>query len=601
MENKTKTVGKMMKKIIIIFVLLFIPCLSFAQTHIPSGDVSGTWTIDGSPYIVDGNITVPVDSTLIIEPGVNIIFSGSYKFKVYGRLLSEGTEIDTIYFTAQDTTIGWKGLKFYDTDINQQDSSKVKYCRLEYGRQGSLIYCSNSSCILIKNSAITNNLDGRGISCGESSPTLINVTISNNISQNYGGGIYCTESSNPHLVNVTISGNSAAGAGGVYCSYNSNPMFENVIIADNYPQGICCTYSSSPILNNVTIIGNEGGGIACSDNSNPILNNVIISNNTVWGGLFCINSSPVLTNVLISGNSGGEFGGGIYSEGTGSLLLQDVIITGNSALDMGGGVALIGADMIMVNGIVADNYADDAGGIYCHDGVSLVLTNVTVSENSVGDYGIVGGVGCEFDCILNITNSIVWNNDPMDIYLYGYGCESYITYSDIGGEGWQGIGNINTDPLFADPENGDFHLTWANFPIQDSTMSPCIDAGNPNSPLDPDSTRADMGAYYFDQAQNGVSNIPIPKSEFMLYQNYPNPFNPKTTIKFELPYNKKDIFLEIFNIKGEKIRLIKCQNQVPIIWDGRDQLKNQVSSGIYLYRIKTDGSVSKTKKMIIIR
>ena len=49
------------------------------------------------------------------------------------------------------------------------------------------------------------------------------------------------------------------------------------------------------------------------------------------------------------------------------------------------------------------------------------------------------------------------------------------------------------------PENGDFHLTWANFPIPDSTKSPCIDTGDPNSPLDPDSTRTDMGAYYFDQ------------------------------------------------------------------------------------------------------
>jgi hypothetical protein len=46
---------------------------------------------------------------------------------------------------------------------------------------------------------------------------------------------------------------------------------------------------------------------------------------------------------------------------------------------------------------------------------------------------------------------------------------------------------------------GDYHLSWANFPIQDATMSPCIDAGDPSSPFDPDSTIVDMGAYYYHQ------------------------------------------------------------------------------------------------------
>jgi len=74
------------------------------------------------------------------------------------------------------------------------------------------------------------------------------------------------------------------------------------------------------------------------------------------------------------------------------------------------------------------------------------------------------------------------------------------TYSDIQG-GWYGTGNIDADPLFADPANGDFHLSWANFPIPDDTKSPCIDAGDPNSPFDPDGTIADMGAFYFNQSQ----------------------------------------------------------------------------------------------------
>ncbi|MCD4760775.1 DUF5123 domain-containing protein, partial [bacterium] len=51
--------------------------------------------------------------------------------------------------------------------------------------------------------------------------------------------------------------------------------------------------------------------------------------------------------------------------------------------------------------------------------------------------------------------------------------------------------NVFLDPLYIDPANGDFHLT---------EESPCIDAGDPASPLDPDGTIADMGAFYFHQA-----------------------------------------------------------------------------------------------------
>lgn len=63
-----------------------------------------------------------------------------------------------------------------------------------------------------------------------------------------------------------------------------------------------------------------------------------------------------------------------------------------------------------------------------------------------------------------------------------------------------GTGNITSNPLFVNPDSMDFQLSWENFPIPDSTKSPCIDTGNPGSPLDPDSTRADMGAFYFDQS-----------------------------------------------------------------------------------------------------
>jgi len=63
--------------------------------------------------------------------------------------------------------------------------------------------------------------------------------------------------------------------------------------------------------------------------------------------------------------------------------------------------------------------------------------------------------------------------------------------------------------LFADPDEGDYHLTWENFPDDDDTKSPCIDTGHPDLDEDPDGTRADMGVYYFHQAYPDIRVEPL--------------------------------------------------------------------------------------------
>lgn len=79
--------------------------------------------------------------------------------------------------------------------------------------------------------------------------------------------------------------------------------------------------------------------------------------------------------------------------------------------------------------------------------------------------------------------------------------------------------------------------------------------------------------------------------------NYPNPFNPETTIKFELPINIRKPILEIFNVKGQLIdSFTLTENQNSLQWNAEGY-----SSGIYLYRIKSDGFVSRTKKMTLIK
>ena len=95
----------------------------------------------------------------------------------------------------------------------------------------------------------------------------------------------------------------------------------------------------------------------------------------------------------------------------------------------------------------------------------------------------------------------------------------------------------------------------------------------------------------------------IPNILPLKLSNYPNPFNPNTTISFSLQ-EKEQVTLDIYNIKGQKVRtLIKNEtlsgNQ-NIVWNGKDNNGNELSSGIYFSRIKTKSS-SAVGKMILIK
>ncbi|MDO9577683.1 MAG: DNRLRE domain-containing protein [Candidatus Cloacimonadales bacterium] len=88
-------------------------------------------------------------------------------------------------------------------------------------------------------------------------------------------------------------------------------------------------------------------------------------------------------------------------------------------------------------------------------------------------------------------------------------------------------------------------------------------------------------------------------------RNYPNPFNPETTISFLTTENTENTEILIYNLKGQIVKTFLIHNPssiIPnqIIWNGRDESNNPVTSGIYFYRIKTDNSI-RTNKMLLLR
>jgi hypothetical protein len=116
----------------------------------------------------------------------------------------------------------------------------------------------------------------------------------------------------------------------------------------------------------------------------------------------------------------------------------------------------------------------------------------------------------------------------------------------------------------------------------------------------PVGSNSDIGAYESELA--GPTSIECKKADipkqFKLSQNYPNPFNPVTTIKYELPITNY-VELTIYNLLGQKIETLVAERQPA----GKYVIKwhaIHISTGIYIYRIKTD-HWQDVKKMILVR
>lgn len=342
-----------------------------------------------------------------------------------------------------------------------------------------------------------------------------------------------------------------------------------------------CVLSGLTITNGYEVSSQGGplgfaGGIDCIGSS-PTLSNLIIRDNYVdgnGGGIQLSGSSPIIKSVVIKNNSGLSGGGGILCTGSSSPLLSDVRIIGNDGGNDGGGLYLTGGSSpILSNVLIANNTANNGGGLLCWDNNVLpILNNVTITNN------IGNGIDIIAFAQPTLTNSIILGNTPANIPI---GSTVIADHCDIEG-GWDGEGNIDADPLFCDPANGDFSL---------AENSPCVGTGE---------NGVDMGAFgigcdSLSLTVNNVVNIPV---EYALHQNYPNPFNPFTTISYQLP---KSTFVNIsmYNVSGQLVENLVSEYKIvgyhSVIWNA-----SGVSSGLYFYRIKA-GEYKETKKCLILK
>ncbi|NLN93711.1 MAG: DUF1565 domain-containing protein, partial [Candidatus Hydrogenedens sp.] len=365
-------------------------------------------------------------------------------------------------------------------------------------RYGGAIYNTSSSPEMTNCNFTENNTSSYGgaIYNSSSSPEMTNCNFTENNASSYGGAIYNTSSS-PEMTNCNFTKNNASNDGGALYNYNeSSPAITNCNFTKNNASNGGALYNyneSSPAITNCNFTENNassyGGAIWNYNSSSPEITNCsFAANNASNGGaLYNYNeSSPAITNCIFTENSAID-GGGMYNRKNSSPVITDCIFTENNASWSGAIYNYDSSSPEITNCTFTENYATYFGIICNSTSSSPVITNCTFTENNAID----GGTLYNSNSSPVITNCILWGNGSDEIQN-DQNSSAKITFSCIEG-GYEGEGNIDTDPLFVDAPHA----------LQLRAASPCIDTGTTDgAPATdilgrsrPQGEGIDMGAY----------------------------------------------------------------------------------------------------------
>ncbi|MBN1995902.1 right-handed parallel beta-helix repeat-containing protein [candidate division KSB1 bacterium] len=406
------------------------------------------WTKNGSPYYLTKSIRIgspkgedPI--TFIIEPGVQIKFwSGTFMMIDNAIIVAEGVKDDPIIFSSESLYKGQYGygLKSLAKKNFHFQKSIFKYCNFSDFSEG---------------------LDFKGHPLFMSDCVIKNMIRKSIATLEYA---LRSDTSSLMLERCQFINNSKSAL----VSYTNSLLIKDCIFENN-SSGIDVKGDSAKILNsfirnnaNIGSSNSDGYGIKSSalNSKNLFINNCQIINNKKNGIDLHPYTDTFINNSVISYN--GYYG--IYWGN--NVHLNNNLICKNSA------PGISGAD-------------------------SVFIINNTMFGNSTDPLYQWGGVVLRYS-YCKIINSIIRNNagnrGQVEV-KYGK-----ILYCNVEG-GWEGEGNIDIEPMFIDPENGNFNLL---------SNSPCIDAGSDsmiyNDPEDPanpgfalypalGTIRNDMGAY----------------------------------------------------------------------------------------------------------
>jgi len=494
----------------------------------------------GAIYVVDGEVQIENNVIANNSAGGNGggIYISSGMPTITGNTITENTASGTGHGWV---AIGGGGISTYDAASTIIGNTIIGNTASD-GCGGGGINAYYGTLSIIDNVITGNTADSSGGGIYTRSADTLSITgntITANTVGNDGGAIF-TMAGTHSITGNTISGNNAnKNGGGIETDYGTPTITGNTITANTvnlWDGGGIHTYHCTPTItgNTITanITGNSGGGIFTWDGTPTITTNTITENtasgtgdSTGGGGVYAYQSTLSIIDNTVSRNTAVNNGGGIHVSSGTAIITGNVIIdnsvTGTQPSYGGGGIFTDRGTPSITTNLIAGNLASTGGGCYLLRptyAVSFDGNTLSQNHNDTGNaIHLYGGA-------LNISNTILWGNTSSELKQIAIqkNAALTITYSNVrGGQPavdvssdshliWSS-GNMNIDPLFADPENGDFHLKsqygrWSPSANDakggwefDDVTSPCIAAGDPSSDYhnepQPNGGRINIGAY----------------------------------------------------------------------------------------------------------
>lgn len=334
-------------KLLTINFLLFCILLmeySFAQTVV-TGDVSGTWEISGSPYLLIENCTIPTGDSLIIEPGVEIGFGKSVSLHVYGKIMANGTSDNNIIFKTINDTVKFDYVHVFN-GTSSPPISEFSYCKFRNAHKGLYIHAYGR----IDNAYTTLKTNISNCSFDSSVTTGIYIRSQAVDASQYMTPRRRSAMASPVINGCTFSGNKTGvemdiqGTGSAYYSAgNTNAIVQNNFFINISGPAINILQNSlnggtPSIVNNTLINCERGVWMQDEEFDATIINNIFYAIDTVVERIGS-NSSVVFYNCFY--NNKQNYVG--YPETFGDVIMKN---RNNDSCDIGQNIYL---DPLLIN------------------------------------------------------------------------------------------------------------------------------------------------------------------------------------------------------------------------------------------------------------
>jgi len=376
---------------------------------------SQTWS--GVYHVTRGDFTIPAGVTLTLKPGTLVLIDGvasgtdGTDIDVQGSLQSLGTAASPITFTAYAAGRNWGELHFAAAKPSMFRYTEI----MRAGRSPGVGHTGTGPAIRASNSALTFDhaslTDHAGKIMDASSGTELIFTST----------LFTRSAMGPE-----IAGTSLLFEDGWIIDIRNKDDADGIYVHSQLPKQTCTFLGS-------VIAGTDDDGI------DTLGSDMVVEDSIIRGckdkAVSVFDGQTTLRHCLLAGNN---------------LAPEDPTIASIAAKSFEGGTAIVNLDHTT---IIASQYAG----------------RIDAGLQSHNKYGVKKGT-----IIYNVTNSIVDATEPVSVQAPYLKSDIHVSYCDLIGTTWPGIGNLIADPQFIDAQHSDYRLR---------DTSPCLGKASPDSLL----------------------------------------------------------------------------------------------------------------------